>query len=172
MVKRGRAETRTAAVAATSTAAIRRADAQGNELPTRTEDESDEAHLARAVKALYARTRARLAAVANAAMAIVDIGRGVRLLPILFLLSWPVVLPWLLFQTARAVWFRRRPVMRALLRRAKNVRRNVMQDLPFADRGVDDVVLLRESPWIFSVALAGPPLIMLGFYLVWRFAGL
>jgi hypothetical protein len=155
----------------TSTAAIRRADAQGTELPAPIDDESDEEHLARAVKALDARTRARLAAVANAAMTLVDIGRGVRLLPILFLLSWPVVLPWLLFQTARALWFRRRPVMRALLRRAHRVRRNVLQDVPFADRGVDDVVLLRESPWIFSVALVGPPLIMLGFYLVWRFAG-
>lgn len=102
-------------------------------------------------------------------------GRKVRIVPMLFVLVWPFLLPGLLrdLMTARRL-LAREDVQAALVGVAGTdfeLAWNDEHDRAMSASTVRDLVLLREAFGVLGVGIGGPPVIIIGFVIALLMAG-
>lgn len=129
------------------------------------------AALAARVAALPRATREELRELAAGVDWLLKMGRSIRLLPVLFVVLWPILFPWLVARLVRLHRLQQDPVVRALLDDSAPIRRSQIQDRGFDDDDLADLVHVREGVAVTGYSVVGPPLILCGFALAVVVAG-
>lgn len=96
-------------------------------------------------------TREAMHECAEAVTLLKQLGRLCTVVPITFLLLWPVLLPWQIVRASRALRLLRMPEIEDLLLRYR-------AELPDAEtRATDDLTSLAQARLAFATGLFGPP---------------
>jgi hypothetical protein len=128
-------------------------------------------HLVRGVAALPRELRDELHGLAANTAWLLKLGRSIRLIPMLFVLLWPFLLPWLVGQLVRLRRLRKDPQVRALLDDSAPIRRAQAQERDLHDAAVFDLIHAREGSAVVAYCIVGPPVILGGFALAVVLAG-
>jgi len=110
-----------------------------------------------------------IATVADAIAYLMRLGMKVRVVPMVFVLAWPVLFFWLVRRAVLAVrLLARDDVNDAIVLAAHhdfNNAWNADADAPIADEQTRQLVLLRHAHAVLGTALVGPAVIVAGFVL-------
>lgn len=110
-----------------------------------------------------------LATVADAIAFVMRLGVKVRVVPIVFVLAWPVLFFWLVRRLVLALRLLARDDVNEAIaltaHRAFNDAWNADADAPIVDEQTRQLVLLRHAQAVLGTALVGPAVIVAGFVL-------
>jgi hypothetical protein len=111
-----------------------------------------------------------IATVAEAIASLMRLGMKVRVVPMVFVLAWPVLFFWLVRRAVLAVRLLARDdvndAIALVAHHDFNNAWNADADAPIVDEQTRQLVLLRHAHAVLGTALVGPAVIVAGFVLV------